>query len=66
LRRAFDDLSEEQRMTLELHFFEGFTINEISERMGKPPGNVRHYYYRGLERLRDLMTRREMQGQKQS
>jgi len=64
-RRAFDDLSEEQRMTLELHFFEGFTINEISERMGKPPGNVRHYYYRGLERLRHLMTRRELQGQKQ-
>jgi RNA polymerase sigma-70 factor (ECF subfamily) len=65
LRRAFDDLSEEQRTTLKLHFFEGFTINEISERMGTPPGNVRHYYYRGLERLRNLMTRGELQRQKQ-
>jgi RNA polymerase sigma-70 factor, ECF subfamily len=58
LQRAFDDLPEEQRTALKLHFFEGFTINEISERMGTSPGNVRHYYYRGLERLRNLMTRR--------
>jgi RNA polymerase sigma-70 factor (ECF subfamily) len=66
LQRAFDDLSEEQRITLELHFFEGFTINEISERIGKEPGNVRHYYYRGLERLRTLMTRPEVQRQEQA
>lgn len=56
LQRAFDDLSHDQRETLELHFFEGFTINEISEKLGKSPVSIRHYYYRGLERLRSLMV----------
>jgi len=60
LQRAFDDLSEEQRLTLDLYFFQGFTINEISEQLRKSPVNVRNYYYRGLERLRDLMVRREL------
>ncbi len=60
LQRAFDDLSEEQRLTLDLYFFQGFTINEIGQQMGKSPVNVRNYYYRGLERLRDVMARREL------
>ena len=60
LQRAFDDLSEEQRLTLDLYFFQGFTINEISLHIGKSPVNVRHYYYRGLERLRELMARGEL------
>ena len=58
LQRAFDDLSEEQRLTLDLYFFQGFTINEISMHIGKSPVNVRNYYYRGLEHLRDLMAQR--------
>jgi RNA polymerase sigma-70 factor (ECF subfamily) len=60
LQRAFDDLSQEQRLTLDLYFFQGFTINEISQQIGKSPVNVRNYYYRGLERLRDVMVRREL------
>jgi RNA polymerase sigma-70 factor (ECF subfamily) len=58
LKRAFDDLSEDQRATLRLHFFEGFTINEIGAHLGQSPANVRNYYYRGLERLRNLMHAR--------
>jgi RNA polymerase sigma-70 factor, ECF subfamily len=57
LKRAFDDLSEDQRATLRLHFFEGFTMNEIGARLGQSPANVRNYYYRGLERLRNLIAR---------
>jgi RNA polymerase sigma-70 factor (ECF subfamily) len=56
--RAFDDLSDEQRLTLELYFFEGLTINEIGHQLGKSPVNIRNYYYRGLQRLRDLMYSR--------
>jgi RNA polymerase sigma-70 factor (ECF subfamily) len=55
LQRAFDDLSEEQRLTLDLYFFQEFTINEVSLHLGKSPVNVRNYYYRGLERLRKLI-----------
>jgi RNA polymerase sigma-70 factor (ECF subfamily) len=52
-----ETLTDEQRHTLELHFFEGMTINEISEHLEKSAVNVRHYYYRGLERLRSQMFR---------
>jgi len=52
IRAAFDDLSKSQRLTLEMFFFEGHNLREISERLGETLENTRHYYYRGLERLR--------------
>ncbi len=52
LHKAFEDLTEEQRTTLEMYFFEGYELREISDRLGDTLDNVRHYYYRGLERLR--------------
>lgn len=55
LTAAFHDLTEEQRSTLQLHFFEGLTVNEIAEQMGRSRGQVKHYYYRGLEVLRGQM-----------
>lgn len=51
-RACFDDLTESQRLTLEMYFFEGFNLREISERLCETLDNTRHYYYRGLERLR--------------
>lgn len=45
-------LTEDQRQTLELHFFEGYSLREIAEMHGQTVGNVRHHYYRALERLR--------------
>ena len=55
LEKVLEDLSEDQRETLRLHFFEGYTLKEISEKLGQPRGNVRHHYYRGLDRLRKEM-----------
>ena len=52
LHRLREQLSEEQRDTLELHFFEGYSLREIAEKTGQTLGNVRHHYYRALERLR--------------
>lgn len=52
LQCAFDDLTPLQRQTLEMFYFEGLELREISERIGEPFGNVRHHFYRGLERLR--------------
>jgi RNA polymerase sigma-70 factor (ECF subfamily) len=52
LQSAFEDLSAIQRKTLELFYFEDFDLREISERLHEPLGNVRHHFYRGLERLR--------------
>jgi RNA polymerase sigma-70 factor (ECF subfamily) len=52
LQDAFEDLTQVQRQTLELFYFEGLDLREISERLQEPFGNVRHHFYRGLERLR--------------
>jgi RNA polymerase sigma-70 factor (ECF subfamily) len=52
LRCAFEELNTIQRRTLELFYFEGLELREISERLREPFGNVRHHFYRGLERLR--------------
>jgi len=52
LLSAFEDLTPLQRQTLELFYFQGLELREISERLQEPFGNVRHHFYRGLERLR--------------
>lgn len=52
LQVAFDELTEMQRKTLELFYFEDLDLRDISERLHEPLGNVRHHFYRGLERLR--------------
>lgn len=52
LERLRETLTKEQRQTLELHIFEGYTLREIAERSGQTLGNVRNHYYRALDRLR--------------
>jgi RNA polymerase sigma-70 factor (ECF subfamily) len=51
-RKIQDALTEEQRETLRLHFFEGYTFAEIAEKLGQSYANVRNHHYRGLEKLR--------------
>ncbi len=48
-------LPEPQRRTIEMFFFEGLTLKEIAERRNENFPNVRHHYYRGLERLRSYL-----------
>jgi RNA polymerase sigma-70 factor (ECF subfamily) len=55
LTKVLRSLSENQRETLRLHFFDGYTFAEISRKMGQPLENVRHHYYRGLNKLRRQM-----------
>ena len=55
LERLRGELSAEQLQTLELHFFEGYSFQEIAERTHQSLGNVRNHYYRGLSRLRGLV-----------
>jgi RNA polymerase sigma-70 factor (ECF subfamily) len=62
LQKAFEALSENQRQTLRLHFFEGHTFDEIATKLGQPKGNVRHHYFRGLDRLRKHIFDRKLQG----
>jgi RNA polymerase sigma-70 factor (ECF subfamily) len=48
-------LTEDQRNTLSLHFFEGCTFAEIAVKLDQSLGNIRNHYYRGLEKLRKQM-----------
>lgn len=52
LDRVRSQLSSDQRQTLELFFFEGYSLREIAEKTKQSHGQVRHHYYRALERLR--------------
>lgn len=52
LRKVFGELSENQRQTLQLFFVEGYTFDEIAEKLGQSRGNVKNHYFRGLDRLR--------------
>ncbi len=51
-KNLWDSLTECQRETFRLHFYEGCTFGEIAEKLGQSYVNIRHHYYRGLERFR--------------
>jgi len=64
LEKAFMELPEMQRLTLELFYFEGLNLREISEKLNEPLGNTRHHFYRGLERLRKSAFVQKLRGSK--
>ncbi len=59
-RKILGALTEEQRETLRLHFFEGYTFREIAEKLGQSYANVRNHHYRGLEKLRKHLADSEL------
>ena len=52
IQGLLDTLTEDQRNTLSLHFYEGCTFAEIAAKLDQSLGNIRNHYYRGLEKLR--------------
>ena len=52
LEIALANLPPMQRLTIESFYFDGMNFKEISTRLSEPLGNVRHHFYRGLQRLR--------------
>lgn len=55
VRQALQQLNEDQRITLEMIFLEGMEMDDVAERLGQKRTNVRHHYYRGLKKLRELL-----------
>jgi RNA polymerase sigma-70 factor (ECF subfamily) len=62
LQGALEDLTQMQRRTIELFYFEGLELKEISEKLQEPFGNVRHHFYRGMERLRKSPSVQRLRG----
>jgi len=52
LEKLMTGLSDNQQKTLRLYFFEGYTLDEIAVELGQTKENVRHHYFRGLDKLR--------------
>jgi RNA polymerase sigma-70 factor (ECF subfamily) len=52
IQGLLNTLTEDQRNTLSLHFFEGYTFDEIAVKLDQSLGNIRNHYYRGLDKLR--------------
>jgi RNA polymerase sigma-70 factor (ECF subfamily) len=56
VKEALGTLNDAQSRVLKLAYFEGLSFPEIAERTGENLGNVRHHYYRGLTRLRTIVS----------
>ncbi len=56
IRQALQALPFEQRRTIELVYFSGFTMAEIAERLGQPIGSVKSRVRMGLSKLRLLLA----------
>ena len=62
MQGLLDTLTEDQRNTLCLHFYEGYTFTEIAAKLDQSLGNIRNHYYRGLEKLRKQMFSAKLPG----
>lgn len=59
LYRAIDRLDEPDGGVVRLKHFELLTFEEIGERLDHPSSTVKTWYYRGIDRLRDLLRAAE-------
>ena len=55
IRQGLASLNNRQRRVLELASYDGMSMNEIADKTGETVSNVRHYYYRGLKKLRSFV-----------
>jgi RNA polymerase sigma-70 factor (ECF subfamily) len=56
VNEALEHLNDEQRTAIELAHYEGLTMHEIAEFTGDSFHNVRHHYYRGLKKLKSVLS----------
>ncbi|MBZ5627611.1 MAG: sigma-70 family RNA polymerase sigma factor [Acidobacteriia bacterium] len=56
VRQALGSLKAEQQIAIRLIYFEGLTLEEAAHRTGETVPAVRHHYYRGLTRLREVVN----------
>lgn len=62
LASAFTRLSPRQQRVLSLYYYEGFSLREISEQIQDSMDNVKNYWARGLQRLRECVRINDWDG----
>ncbi len=55
VQRALKELPDQQRETLELAYYGGFTQSELAERLGRPLGTIKSQMHTALANLRKLV-----------
>ena len=56
MQQGLASLGPPQKRVIELANYEGLSMKEIANKTGDSLSNVRHHYYRGLEKLRSFIT----------
>jgi RNA polymerase sigma-70 factor (ECF subfamily) len=56
VREALRQLPAEQRETIELAYFGGYTQSELAERLDQPLGTIKSRMFAGMTSLRDLLA----------
>ncbi|MFZ0799827.1 MAG: sigma-70 family RNA polymerase sigma factor [Terriglobales bacterium] len=55
VRQALGALNAKQQQAIDLVYFEGLTVEEAAKRSGESAPAIRHQYYRGLMKLREII-----------
>ena len=55
LQQGLASLGEPQKQVIVLANYEGLSMKEIADKTGDSLANVRHHYYRGLQKLRSFI-----------
>jgi RNA polymerase sigma-70 factor (ECF subfamily) len=65
VQQGLAELTPKQQLVVQLACFEGLLFGEIAKRTKESLGNVRHHYYRGIEKLREIVKRNLQPEEKQ-
>jgi RNA polymerase sigma-70 factor (ECF subfamily) len=57
MQEGLASLGESQKRVIELASYDGLSMQEIADKTGSSLSNVRHHYYRGLQKLRSFVAR---------
>jgi RNA polymerase sigma-70 factor, ECF subfamily len=66
IQHSLATLNEKQRMAIEMACFHGKNMQEIAAATGESIENVRHYYYRGVKKLKELVHDRSVWQEKRA
>jgi RNA polymerase sigma-70 factor (ECF subfamily) len=57
MQEGLASLGDSQKRVIELASYDGLSMQEIADKTGTSLSNVRHHYYRGLQKLRSFIIR---------